>query len=212
MVAETISLGILSLPAAVAGLGLVPSLIVIIGLGALASYTGMLIGQFKQRHPHISSMADAGEVLMGRFGRELLGTAQLLFLIFIMASHILTFTVAFNVITKHGTCTMVFGLVGMIISCFLSLPRTLAKVSWLSLVCEYMDACVGVNVLTKLIAFISILSAVLITMIAVGIQNPGTVVHATVPTNLVTGFMSAANIAFSYGLCLIFFLSMLNIH
>jgi len=142
MVAETISLGILSLPAAVAGLGLVPSLIVIIGLGALASYTGMLIGQFKQRHPHISSMADAGEVLMGRFGRELLGSAQLLFLIFIMASHILTFTVAFNVITKHGTCTMVFGVVGMIISCFLSLPRTLAKVSWLSLVCEYMDSCV----------------------------------------------------------------------
>lgn len=138
MVAETISLGILSLPAAVAGLGLVPSLIVIIGLGALASYTGMLISQFKQRHPHISSMADAGEVLMGRFGRELLGTAQLLFLIFIMASHILTFTVAFNVITKHGTCTMVFGVVGMIISCFLSLPRTLAKVSWLSLVCEYV--------------------------------------------------------------------------
>ncbi|KAJ5559769.1 Amino acid transporter transmembrane [Penicillium frequentans] len=181
MVAETISLGILSLPAAVAGLGLVPSLIVIIGLGALASYTGMLIGQFKQRHPHISSMADAGEVLMGRFGRELLGTAQLLFLIFIMASHILTFTVAFNVITKHGTCTMVFGLVGMIISCFLSLPRTLAKVSWLSLV-----------------SFVSILSAVMITMIAVGIQNPGTVVHATIETNLVTGFMSAANIAFSY--------------
>ncbi|KAJ5929559.1 Amino acid transporter transmembrane [Penicillium verhagenii] len=181
MVAETISLGILSLPAAVAGLGLVPSLILIIGLGALASYTGMLIGQFKQRHPHISSMADAGEVLMGRFGRELLGTAQLLFLILIMASHILTFTVAFNVITKHGTCTMVFGLVGMIISCFLSLPRTLAKVSWLSLV-----------------SFVSILSTVMFTMIAVGIQNPGTVVHATIETNLVTGFMSAANIAFSY--------------
>lgn len=64
--------------------------------------------------------------------------------------------------------------------------------------------------LIDLIAFISILSAVMITMIAVGIQNPGTVIHATVETNLVTGFMSAANIAFSYGSCLIFFPSILN--
>lgn len=136
MVAETISLGILSLPAAIAGLGLVPGLIVLIGLGILATYTGWIIGQFKLRHPHISSMADAGEVLMGSFGRELLGTAQLLFLIFIMASHILTFTVAFNTITDHATCSIVFGVVGMILSIILSLPRTLAKVSWLSLICE----------------------------------------------------------------------------
>ncbi|KAJ5113272.1 Amino acid transporter transmembrane [Penicillium angulare] len=181
MVAETISLGILSLPAAVAGLGLVPALIVLIGLGLLATYTGYIIGQFKWRYPHISSMADAGEVLMGRFGRELFGTAQLLFLIFIMASHILTFTVAMNVITKHGTCTLVFGVVGMILSCFLSLPRTLANVSWLSLV-----------------SFISILSAVIITMVALGVENPGAVVQPFIETNLVTGFMSAANIAFSY--------------
>jgi amino acid permease len=139
MVAETISLGILSLPAAVAGLGLVPALIVLIGLGLLASYTGYIIGQFKWTHPHISSMADAGEVLMGRFGRELFGTAQLLFLVFIMSSHILTFTVALNVITKHATCSIVFGIAAMIISCIMSLPRTLEKVSWLSLVCEHQD-------------------------------------------------------------------------
>lgn len=136
MVAETISLGILSLPAAIASLGLVPGLIVLIGLGLLACYTGYVIGQFKWRYPHISSMADAGEILMGRFGRELFGTGQLLFLIFIMASHILTFTVALNTITGHATCSIVFGVVGMIISIFLSLPRKLVQVSWLSLVCE----------------------------------------------------------------------------
>lgn len=136
MVSETISLGILSLPAAVAGMGLAPALVVLIGMGLLATYTGYLIGKFKERHPHISSMADAGEVLMGRFGYELFGTAQLLFLVFIMASHILTFTVALNTITNHATCSIVFGIVGMIISCILSLPRTLEKVSWFSLVCE----------------------------------------------------------------------------
>lgn len=136
MVAETISLGILSLPAAVAKLGLVPAIIILIGLGILASYTGYVIGQYKIRHPHISSIADAGEVLMGRFGRELFTVANILFLVFIMASHLLTFTVALNTITRHATCSLVFGIVGMIISLILSLPRTLKKVSWLSMICE----------------------------------------------------------------------------
>jgi amino acid permease len=140
MVAETISLGILSLPAAVAGLGLVPALIILIGLGLIACYTGFVIGQFKLRHPHISSMADAGEVLMGGFGRELFGTGQLLFLVFLMASHILTFTVALNTITEHATCSIVFGVVGLVLSLILSLPRTLEKMSWLSLVCGFLYA------------------------------------------------------------------------
>ena len=73
---------------------------------------------------------------MGKFGREFLGTAQMLFLVFIMASHILTFTVAMNTITDHGTCSIVFGIVGMIVSFICSLPRTLEKMSWLSFVCE----------------------------------------------------------------------------
>ncbi|CAG7963107.1 unnamed protein product [Penicillium nalgiovense] len=181
MVAETISLGILSLPAAIAGIGLVPGLILLIGLGLLATYTGYVIGQFKWRYPHISSMADAGEQLMGRFGRELFGTGQLLFLIFLMASHILTFTVALNSITGHATCSIVFGLVGLILSLILSLPRTLEKMSWLSLV-----------------SFISIFTAVMVTMIALGVQNNGAAVKPVVEANLVTGIMSACNIAFSY--------------
>lgn len=136
MVAETVSLGVLSLPAAVAGLGLAPAVVILISLGLIASYTGYVIGQFKWRFPHISSMADAGEVLMGRFGRELLFGGQMLFLIFLMASHLLTFTVAMNTLTSHGTCSIVFGIVGLIVSLLISLPRTLEKMSWLSLACE----------------------------------------------------------------------------
>ncbi|GLA86735.1 hypothetical protein AtubIFM56815_011005 [Aspergillus tubingensis] len=134
MVAETVSLGVLSLPAAVAGLGLVPSVIILVCLGGLATYTGYVIGQFKWRYPHVCNMADAGEVLAGRFGRELLGFAQIIFLIFIMASHLLTFTIAMNALTDHGTCSIVFGVVGLVVSFACSLPRTLEKMSWLSLI------------------------------------------------------------------------------
>jgi uncharacterized protein YacL len=129
-------------------------------------------------------MADAGEVMLGRFGRELLGTAQLLFLIFIMGSHILTFSVMMNTVTDHGTCSIVFGVVGLILSFLLSLPRTLKKVSWLSIS-----------------SFISIFAAVLITMIAIGIQRPGDGhVDATVDTSLYKGFLAVTNIVFAYGM------------
>ena len=49
------------------------------------------------------------------------------------------------------------------------------------------------------VAFASILTAVLVAMIAIAIQNPGIAVKATITTDLVTGFTSALNIALSYG-------------
>lgn len=83
-------------------------------------------------------MGDAGEIIMGRFGRELLGIGQLLFLIFVMASHVLTFTVLMNTITEHGTCTIVFGVIALVVSCVGALPRTMDKVYWMSIACKHL--------------------------------------------------------------------------
>ena len=128
------------------------------------------------------SMADAGEVLMGRFGREFLGVAQVLFIIFFMASHLVTFSVALNVLSDHGTCTIVFGVVGLVVSLICSLPRTLNNVSWLSMV-----------------SFTSIVSAIVICMIGLGIEHPGgKPVKATAEVDLVTAFSAVLNIIFAY--------------
>ena len=84
-------------------------------------------------------MGDAGELLLGRFGREFLEIGQLLFIVFLMASHILTFSVLFNTITSHGTCTIVFAVVGMVASFICALPRTMGNVYWMSVACEYLE-------------------------------------------------------------------------
>ncbi|KAH8430945.1 uncharacterized protein LDX57_008608 [Aspergillus melleus] len=181
MVAETVSLGVLALPSAIAALGLGPALGILIGLGGLATYTGYVTGQFKWRYPHVSSTADAGEVLMGRFGRELLFGSNILYLVFLMASHILTFTVAMNTITKHATCSIVFGVVGLVLSFLFALPRTLKGMTWLSA-----------------ISFTSIMAALFLTIIAVGVQNDEKPVKAAVKTDLVTGFTAASNIVFTF--------------
>ncbi|KAF5862313.1 hypothetical protein ETB97_011837 [Aspergillus alliaceus] len=132
MIAESISLGVLSLPAAVATLGLLPAVVLIVAVGIISTYAGYILAQFKWRYPQVSNMADVGEVLLGSFGRELLTIAQTLFLIFLMGSHLLTFTVALNQISSYATCSMVFGIVGLVVSFICSLPRTLANISLLS--------------------------------------------------------------------------------
>ncbi|GAB1201165.1 hypothetical protein APSETT444_010552 [Aspergillus pseudonomiae] len=158
------------------------ALILIVGLGILALYTGYVIGQFRERHPHIHNLADAGEILMGRFGRELFGLGQILFSIFIMGSHIVTFTVMMNTITEHGTCSIVFSIVGMVICLVLSLPRTIKNMTYISIA-----------------SFLSIFSAVMITMIGVGVQYKGGVnIYATQQTNIYHGFTAVTNIVFAY--------------
>ncbi|KAI4152247.1 MAG: hypothetical protein LQ340_003040 [Diploschistes diacapsis] len=205
MIAETISLGILSLPSVLAAIGIVPyaplilaspsptppfcptltsrsGLILIIGLGLVATYTGYVIGQFKLAHPFIHNMADAGFVLLGRPGREIFGAAQLLLLVFIMGSHILTFEIMLNTLSSHGTCTIIFGIVGLVVCYLCTLPRKLGDVSHLAIA-----------------SFISIIAAVVVTMAAVGTEKPGGGhIDATMQASLADAFLPVTNIVFAY--------------
>lgn len=137
MVAENISLGILSLPAVLAKVGLVGGIISILGLGIFATYSGYVLWQFKMRYPQIVDYAGVGEVLLGPIGREIFGAAYVIYCVFCMASHLLTFTIAMNVLTEHATCTIIWGIVGLVIFSVLSIPRTLKNVSFLSIVCKF---------------------------------------------------------------------------
>lgn len=119
----------------------------------------------------------------GKIFREVIGAAQVVFLIFVMGSHVLTWTIMLNVITGHATCTIVWSVIGLVLFWLLDLPRTLRSVSWLSIV-----------------SCLSILSAVLITMIDVGVAppSPGTV-SATEMVEFSTAFNAVSNIIFAYG-------------
>jgi amino acid permease len=209
MIAETISLGILSLPSVLATIGMVPGAILIVALGAIATYSGYVIGQFKGAHPwvrvlrfriiiyifsltrfvQVHNMADAGYVLFkplgprwAIFGREFLGAAQTIFLIFSMASHILTWTICLSTLTNGATCTIVWGIVGLVLFWIFDTPRTLLKVSWFS--CA---------------SFLSITSAIIVTMAGVGARDPA---HghfrATQHATFATAFLSVSNIVFAY--------------
>ena len=53
--------------------------------------------------------------------------------------------------------------------------------------------------LINFLAFVSIIAAVFVTMVAVGVQNNVSSFKATAQTSLVNAFTSVSNIVFAYG-------------
>ncbi|GJE87015.1 amino acid transporter [Phanerochaete sordida] len=181
MLAETVSLGILSIPSAFASLGMVAGVILILSLGALATASGYVIGSFKLRYPHVHNMADAGYILAGPIGREVLGAAQIIFMTFVCGSHVLTGLIAFDTITSGASCSVLWAGVSAIICLVLTIPRTLNGISYLSVA-----------------SFISIMAAVLITMIGVGVIGHTGTVSVTSHLNFARGFLAVTDIIFAY--------------
>ncbi|KZT70098.1 amino acid transporter [Daedalea quercina L-15889] len=181
MLAETVSLGVLSIPSAFQSLGMVGGCILIIGLGTIATCTGYMIGAFKLRYPHVHNMADAGMILAGPVGREVLGGAQVVFMVFLCGSHVLTGLIAFDTITAGASCSVLWAGISAIICLVLTLPRTLNGISYLSVA-----------------SFISIVSAVLITMIGVSIIGHQGGVTVTANLSFASGFLAVTDIIFAY--------------
>ncbi|ETS86982.1 N amino acid transport system protein [Pestalotiopsis fici W106-1] len=207
LLVEAIALGTLSIPSAFATLGMVPGVILSVGLGLVAVYTSYIVGQVKLRYPHVSHYADAGRLLMGKFGYELVGTMFALELIFTVGSHCLTGAIALNNITAHGTCSVVFGFVSAVILILLAIPPSFAEVAILG----YVD-------------FASIIIAVGITIIATGIQythpTAASVATAAAPwqlwpkegLELAEAFVALGNIIFAYSFALCQFSFMDEMH
>jgi hypothetical protein len=201
MLAENVSLGVLALPQALAILGLVPGLLCIFFLGIIATYTGWIIGEFKLAHPSVQSFADCGMLIAGPIGREVMAMGQVLILIFIMGAHVLSFSIAMNAITGHAMCTIAWNVIGLALCFFLGLPRTFKNVSYLSIFCRCFTLEALFEVLMQT-ACISIIVAVAVAMIAIGIQKPDMAnilaVRPDVP--LIKGLGPVLNIILAYSM------------
>ncbi|KAI0484107.1 transmembrane amino acid transporter protein-domain-containing protein [Xylariaceae sp. FL0804] len=198
LIVEAIALGSLSMPSAFATLGMVPGVLVSVGLGLLAIYTSYVVGQVKLKFPEVQHYADAGRLMFGRFGYELVGAMFALQLVFLVGSHTLTGTIALNNITDHGTCSIVFGVVSAIILLLLAIPPSFAEVAILG----YID-------------FASIILAIGITIIATGVQRDGPVDWSLWPaegTTFVKAFIAVTNIVFAYSFAICQFSFMDEMH
>lgn len=152
-IVEAVALGALSLPAAYHTLGMFAGVFLTITLGFIAIFTSWLVGQVKLKYPETASYADAGRLLLGRFGYEVFGAALVLELVMVVGSHALTGSIALSDLNDGRTCSIVFSAVSAIILLILAIPPSFTEVAILG----YID-------------FGSIVAAVGITIIATGIQ------------------------------------------
>lgn len=173
----------------------------------MSTYCGYVIGQFYIRFPGTHTFADAAFLIGGPIAREIMGVASCLILVFIQAAHVLTFSVAMNNLTDHGTCSIVFGFVGFAVCLLLAMKRQLEKVSYLSMICKLPDPQKEAPLLAKpltsdlpLSACISVSICIFVAMIGIGISKPdaGHVVAINRETGLRDGMIAALQIMLAY--------------
>jgi len=174
MIAEIVSNGMLTLPNAMAAVGIVPSLILTIFLGVFGLFTAKLLIDFKLNHPNVHNMGDAGHLIFGPIGREILSIGTIIFAIFGVGSEILSGQLALTTLSNNGMCAVDLLLIFSAATFILSLPRTLGNMSWLGFV-----------------STIAITVCGFLAMVGAGVNpTPGRTLSATVPTTFYDAFLA----------------------
>jgi amino acid permease len=152
-----VGIGVLSLPSALQTLGLIPGIIAILGFGVLTTYCGYILLQFYRRYPMVTNLVDCALYVGGKPFEYFLGVAFVFNLVLICASANITMSVALNTLSNHALCTVAFMAFPHIVCWLLCLPRKLTFAAVFSWICT-----------------VSIVAAVLIVMIAIGVAGPRT--------------------------------------
>ncbi|KAI0348690.1 amino acid transporter [Trametopsis cervina] len=190
MMAEIISTGMLSLPNAMAVVGIVPALIITIFLGVFALYTAKLLIDFKLNHPGVHSMGDAGYILFGPIGREVLSAGTIIFAIFAAGSVLLSGQQALSTLSDNGLCAVYLLLIFTVATLLATLPRTLAQVGWLGFLSVFLIGMCG-----------------LVTMIGAGANPvPGRIIQATASNSFFEAFLAVTGPVFAYAGHFMFFI------
>ncbi|KIW15904.1 hypothetical protein PV08_05954 [Exophiala spinifera] len=148
MIAEIVSNGMLSLPAATAVVGIVPGIVLIAFLGIFALYTSLVLIDFKLNHPEVHNMGDAGLIMGGPILREILSAGTVIFAVFATGSQLLAGQITLGVLSENKLCLMLYTGIFAAATLVLSFPRTLDSLSWLcipSCICILVAGIVGMG-------------------------------------------------------------------
>ncbi|KAI0601572.1 putative amino acid transporter [Biscogniauxia sp. FL1348] len=154
MMKTQIGLGVLSIPSAFNTLGIVPGVICLCAVAAITTWSDYTVGVFKLRHPAVYGIDDAGEMMFGPIGRQVMGFAFCLYWIFVAGSGMLGASIGFNAVSTHGACTAVFVAVAAVIGFGFSSIQTLGRLTWIA----WIGLC-------------CIITAIMTVTIAVGVQD-----------------------------------------
>ncbi|KAF5382890.1 hypothetical protein D9757_006352 [Collybiopsis confluens] len=210
MISEIVSNGMLSLPSALAVIGIVPAVIIIVFLGIFALFTAKVLIDFKLNHPSVHSMGDAGYIIGGPVVREILSLGTVIFAIFAtvivvafqsyvhlidpslwqQGGQLITGQQALATLSNNGLCNVILVLIFAVATFLSSLPRTLGNLSWLGLFSTSLIVLAGI-----------------VGMAGAG-SSPveGRVVSVTINSSFFDAFLAVTNPVFSYAGHFMFFI------
>ncbi|KAH8656574.1 transmembrane amino acid transporter protein-domain-containing protein [Tricladium varicosporioides] len=183
-----IAIGVLGIPSSLATLGAVGGGLCVVGFQALNCYTTIVAGNFRNNHPECHTIVDMAGIIWGPIGREFVGVMFTIAFIFCTGSSLIGISTAFNALSDHGACSVVFTFVGMIMTIMFSCIRTWGKMTW-----------------PLTIGFISVMAGVLVVVIGVTLNSRPAAAPQTGPYEL--GFSAIAHPTFVAGItaaCAIF--------
>ncbi|KAG1755078.1 transmembrane amino acid transporter protein-domain-containing protein [Suillus paluster] len=183
MIAEIVSNGMLSLPSALAVVGIVPAVILIVFLGIFGLYTAKLLIDFKLNHSNVHTMgSDAGYIMFGPVARELLAFGTVAFAICGSGSELLSSQQALSTLSNQGICSMYLVIITGAVAFMISLPRTLGRLAWMGLLSAGVIALAG-----------------FVAMIGAGANPvPGRSLTITASSNFYDAFLAVTNPVFAY--------------
>ncbi|KAL4895931.1 transmembrane amino acid transporter protein-domain-containing protein [Aspergillus ambiguus] len=128
---EYICIAIMSFPWSFSILGLVPGLLLTVGVALIVLYTSLTIWKFCLRNPQVRDVCDIGKCLFWDSDIAWYITAFMFLLnnTFIQGLHCLVGAEYLNTMTDHAMCTIAFALITAIVSFLFSLPRTFSALS-----------------------------------------------------------------------------------
>ena len=147
------------------------------------------IGFHNTDNHQVHNMGDAGLILFGPIGREVLSFGTIVFAVFATGGQLLAGQIALGSLSDSKLCLMLYTGIFTIPTLICSLPRTLDRLSWLSIPSVF-----------------SILIAGIVGMIGAGVSFPVANVAVTVNTSFVTAFISITNPVFAYAGHFMFFI------
>ncbi|CAG8263123.1 unnamed protein product [Penicillium olsonii] len=173
--------GVLSLPSSLYSLGAVGGSISIIAWGAFNTYSFVILGNFRKKHPHCHSIADMAEVAGGFFAKELTGLLFLIGYVLVTGSGIIGVSTALNALSHHAACTVWWSFIAAVVIIATASVRKLQHVGWLTYA-----------------GFVSIYAAVLIVVIGVTTRDRPAAAPQEGPYDL--GFVAINNPGFAAGM------------
>ncbi|KAG6906907.1 hypothetical protein DXG01_011462 [Tephrocybe rancida] len=147
---EYICLAVLSFPWSYSVLGLVPGVLVTIGVALICLYTSLVLWRYCLKYPELRDICDIGQKLFG--GSIVAYNVTCAFFIlnnlFIQALHVLVGARLLNTLSNSSQCTIIFAVVSACICFVFTLPRTLSQMSYIGL---FSAVTMGIAILLTII-------------------------------------------------------------